>query len=58
MHYFFQIKRKLWKSLMVIILPCMMLLLWLVVEDLWDRPRPAGFGSAAAVPEQRKKFAF
>lgn len=33
----------------------MMLLLWLVVEDFWARPRPAGFGSAAAAPEQKKK---
>lgn len=30
----------------------MMLLLWLVVEDFWARPRLGGFGSVAAAPEQ------
>lgn len=33
----------------------MMFLLWLVVEDFWARPRPAGFGSAAAAPEQKNE---
>lgn len=33
----------------------MMLLLWLVVDGFWDRPRLVGFGSAAAAPEQTKE---
>lgn len=36
-------------------LPCKMFLLWDVVEDFWDRPRPAGFGSEAVAPEQPEK---
>lgn len=39
----------------LIFLPCMMLLLWLVVEGFWDRPRLVGFGSAAAAPKQTKE---
>ena len=32
-------------------LPCIMLLLWVAVEDFWPRPRPAGFVGEAAAPE-------
>lgn len=53
----FKKKKKHCASVCVILicLPCMMLLLWLVVEGFWDRPRLVGFGSAAAAPEQTKE---